>query len=89
MRELYKNITPLIEMIDKTLKKSDISDIEKKVLSDVAEILMVRLPREDVHRIIKAKWIKSEITGLYFCGNCKSVGDRKWNYCNKCGAKMK
>lgn len=89
MKEVYKNVSPLLQVIDNDLKSNEIGETEKQVLKEIAEVIIKYLPAEKVQRIIYGSWKRSEQTGLRYCSNCNAVGNPKWHYCCNCGAKMR
>ena len=89
MKAIYKDVTPLMYMIDRGLKSNETNATERQVLQEMAEILVSYMPVEKVQKIVYGSWKKSDGTGLRYCSNCNAVGNPKWKYCCNCGAKMK
>ena len=48
------------------------------------------IPAADVETVIHGKWISQKACGdfLWYCSECRTVGDPEWKRCPVCEAKM-
>ena len=52
----------------------------KRILTDI--------PAADVAPVVHGRWKKKKDSDLFYCSECELPSMHKWQYCERCGAKM-
>lgn len=83
----------LIRWLDTEIRKA--KGERKKTLSDVVQFV-ITMPVPDVRENIHAHWQRAELRSMldgkgisvWYCNNCRTVGQPYKRFCSACGAVM-
>ena len=82
MSDYISRDVAIIEFMD-----NDIDHIQAPNGKEAVQILS-DIPAADVVPVVHGRWVKKKDSDLFYCSECDLPSMHKWQYCERCGAKM-